>query len=329
MDAARSWVASRATAWSALTLRVTELRQQRRTTVEDALHAVETYRTLARDLASARHLLPGTRLTGGLQALYAQLHEVVSRKPRGGRAAWLNMFRTEIPLIVSGLRTRIGWITTLFVISAAVGWWVVSTYPELVSLIASDQMIQNVEEGKLWTDDLLNVTPSSILSVQIFSNNIAVSVFAICAGFFFGLGTFYIIATNGLMLGGIFAFAHQHGLATRLFEFIAAHGFVELSVICIAGAIGAAVGESLIRPTQPTRRESFQRCVQGVAPLILLCALLLVGAGLIEGFISPNPTFPMISRIAVGLCYWFLMIMALNGRLFGRHPMIARSTAPH
>jgi uncharacterized membrane protein SpoIIM required for sporulation len=239
------------------------------------------------------------------------------------------MLRTEIPQIVAGLRSRIAWISALFVISVAVGWWVVSTYPELISLVASDQMIQNVEDGKLWTDDLLNVTPSSILSVRIFSNNIAVSVFAICAGFFFGLGTFYIIATNGLMLGGIFAFTHQHGMATRLFEFIAAHGFVELSVICIAGSIGAAVGESLIRPTHPTRRESFQRCVQGVAPLILLCALLLVGAGLIEGFISPNPTYPMISRVAIGLCYWVLMVTALNGRLFGRRrPVNAPSTAP-
>ncbi len=316
MDAARTWISSRVAAWTGLADRIADLRRRRNVSVDEALHSVEGYRSLARDLASARRLLPGTRVTASLQSLYLQLHELIRRKPHGGRAALLDMLRTDIPRTVSGLRQRIAWIVALFVMSAAAGWWLISTFPELVSLIASDHMIQSVEKGKLWTDDILNVAPSSLLSVRIFSNNIAVSVFAICAGFFFGIGTFYIIFTNGLMLGGAFAFTHQHGLAGRLFEFIVAHGMVELSVICIAGAIGAALGESLIRPTHPTRRESFQRCMHAMAPLVLLCALLLVGAGLIEGFISPNPTFPLSSRVVIGVCYWSLMVMALTGRPF-------------
>jgi uncharacterized membrane protein SpoIIM required for sporulation len=318
MNAARAWVATRATAWSNLRQKIADLRQRRNLTIDEALHCVEDYRSLARDLASARRLLPGTRVTDGLEAQYAQLHEMIRHKPHGGRAAWLTMFRTEIPLVVTGLRSRITWVTALFVLSAAAGWWLINSFPELISLIASEQMIQKVEDGKLWTDDLLNITPSSLLSLQIFSNNIAVSIFAVCAGFLFGLGTFYIIATNGLMLGAIFAFTHQHGLAGRLFEFVIAHGLAELSVICIAGAIGAAIGDSLIRPTHASRRESFQHCMHRMGPLLLLCALLLIGAGLIEGFVSPDPTFPLVSRLVIGVSYWVLMAMALNGRLFGR-----------
>lgn len=318
MDATRAWVAMRTSAWSAVTQAIAGLRQRRSITIDEALHSVESYRSLARDLASARRLLPGTRVTAGLEALYAQLHEMIRRKPHGGRPALATMFRTEIPRTVRALRSRIAWIAALFVLSAAAGWWLISAFPELVSLIASDGMIRSVENGRLWTDDILNIAPSSLLSIRIFSNNIAVSVFAICAGFFFGIGTFYIIATNGLMLGGVFAFTHQHGLADRLFSFVIAHGMVELSVICIAGAIGAALGDALIRPTLPTRRESFQQCMQDMGPLILLCSLLLVGAGLIEGFVSPNATYPMLSRVVIGVSYWVLMVMALNGRLFGR-----------
>lgn len=317
MNAAHAWVTRRAAAWGQLRQQVDAQQRQRTTSVDDALHVVESYRSVARDLASSRHLLPGTRVTAGLEALYAQLHQMIRRKPRGGRAAWLAMFRTQVPVIVSGLRGHIAWVSLLFVLSAAAGWWLVGTFPELVRLFASEQMIQTVEAGNLWTDDLLNVLPSSLLSVRIFSNNIAVSVVAICAGFLFGLGTFCIIATNGLMLGGVFAFTHQHGLAGRLFEFVVAHGLVELSVICICGAIGAAIGDSLIRPTHPSRRESFQRCMQHVGPLILLCALLLVAAGLIEGFVSPDPVFPLASRVVIGVSAWVLMVMALNGRLFG------------
>lgn len=326
MDSTRAWVTSRTPHWSAVTHRLGELRQRRRIDVDDALHAVESYRSMARDLAGARRQLPGNRVTAGLESAYAQLHEVIRRRPRGGLAALLDVFRYDIPRAVGQLRNRITWIALLFILCGAAGWWLVSTYPELAGLIASDGMIRTVEAGRLWTDDILNIAPSSLLSMRIFSNNIAVSIFAICAGFLFGIGTFYIIAINGLMIGGIFAFTHQYDLAGRLFNFVIAHGMVELSVICIAGAIGAALGESLIRPTRPTRGESFRLCVQMVAPLVLLCALLLVGAGLIEGFVSPNPTFPLASRIVIGACSWVIMILALSGRLFGQPRPPARST---
>ena len=115
-----------------------------------------------------------------------------------------------------------------------------------------------MERGELWTDGLLNVTPSAVLSVSILTNNIVVSLFAFCSGVIFGLGTFYLIGMNGLSLGAIFAFTGQHGLAGRLFDFVVAHGCVELSCICIAGAAGAYIGEALIRPGEHTRSEAFR-----------------------------------------------------------------------
>jgi len=49
----------------------------------------------------------------------------------------------------------------------------------------------------------------------------------------------------------------------------------------------------------------------------LLCPLILVVSGFIEGFISPDPTFPLFSRVVIGVSAWVLMWMALTGRLFG------------
>jgi hypothetical protein len=51
--------------------------------------------------------------------------------------------------------------------------------------------------------------------------------------------------------------------------------------------------------------------------LILACALLLVGSGLIEGYVSPNPVFPLWTRLAIGVSYWLFMIVLLTGWLFG------------
>jgi uncharacterized membrane protein SpoIIM required for sporulation len=118
------------------------------------------------------------------------------------------------------------------------------------------------------------------------------------------------------MLGGTFAFVYQHGLAGALFTFIIAHGPVELSVICVAGATGVALGESIVHPTAGTRRDSFEAAAHRLAPVLLLCAALLVGSGFIEGFVSPDPRFPLGSRLTVGIGYWFIMWAVMSGRLF-------------
>jgi uncharacterized membrane protein SpoIIM required for sporulation len=313
----RRWIVARAGSWRALVQSVASLRAARRASIEESLSALEAYRGLARDLATARRVAPNSRTSAGLEALYTQLHALINRKPRGGMAGFLALLRLDIPLAARELRNRILGMAALMALSALAGWWLVTTFPTLISLFASDSMIDQVEQGHLWTQGLINIVPSSVLSVGILANNIVVSVLAFCSGIFFGLGTLYLVATNGLMLGAAFAFVHQHKLARALFEFIIAHGPVELSVICIAGAAGVALGESIIRPTV-SRRDSFEACAHRVGPLLLLCAALLVGCGFIEGFVSPDPSFPMASRIIIGVGYWLVMLGLMSGRVLQR-----------
>ena len=185
--------------------------------------------------------------------------------------------------------------------------------PDLVAAFASAEMIEGVEAGALWTDHLLNVAPSSLLSVGIFTNNISVAFLSIAIGVLFGLGTIYIIGLNGLMLGAIFAFTAQHDMAGRLFSFVAAHGFVELSAIVLCGAAGFALGEALARPGLQTRRQAFRRAAGEASRVGLVCAVFLIGAGLIEGYISPDPDFPLAVRLLVGLGYQVLFLWTLAG----------------
>lgn len=312
-----AWLATRVEVWRGLTPTLQSLERKQEHTAAEALRAIELYRSLGRDLSIARRILPLSRVTRSLEQHYARLHAILYRKPHDWRASTRTLFRDEIPAVVRELRGPIQWVSLLFALSAGAGWWLIATYPELISLLASEKMINGVEQGRLWTEGLLNVVPSSVLSVGILANNIAVSLMAFCVGIFFGLGTFYIIALNGLMLGGIFAFTHRHGMAGELLKFVTAHGFVELSVICLAGAAGVMLGESLIRPTHATRRESFQEATAKTSRLLLLCALLLIGCGFIEGYLSPDPDFPMVNRVIVGFGYWLVMLAALTGRLFG------------
>jgi uncharacterized membrane protein SpoIIM required for sporulation len=309
-----AWLNARMPLWNALSSQAQTLQHRPARSVAEALALVDGYRSVGRDLSVAQSLNPGSRTAAGLKALQYRLHGVIHRHPPAGwRGVWERV-RDGVPAAVREIAGKIVWTVVLMAASALAGWCLISSFPALISLVASDAMIEHVESGTLWTDGLINVTPSSLLSAQILSNNIVVSLFAVCSGVLFGLGTFYLIGLNGFMLGAIFAFVHQHGLGQRLFTFIIAHGMVELSVICIAGAMGAAIGDALIRPTRASRRESFHSCVTRLAPLMAFCAVLLIGSGAIEGFISPDPAYPLWSRVTIGSLYWLLMVLGLSGR---------------
>jgi uncharacterized membrane protein SpoIIM required for sporulation len=310
-----SWLAQRAAVWSRLRDSLPTWRRGRLSR-QDALRALDAYRVLARDVASARKALPGNPITIALETMYASLHAIVNREPRHTLASIRHLYAVEIPATVQELKPKIVGVWLLFALSTAAGWWLIHTWPTLVNLVASRDMIEHVQRGELWTDGILNVTPSSVLSVRIFTNNIVVTIFACVAGIFYGLGTFYVIANNGLMLGAVFAYTRDYGLDGDLLKFIFAHGTVELSLICLGGAAGVALGESLIRPKLASRRESLEQCAAKIAHLFAALIPLLVICGLIEGFVSPDSSIGWPVRLVIGLANLALMLAVLSGRFF-------------
>ena len=307
------WLQGRLPQWQRMEALLKRQRGRKDESSDEALEFVNGYRSLSRDVSLARHVLGGSRITTYLESLLVQAHDTIQRRHMPLHRQLLGLLRDEIPAVVRELIGPILYSLVIFVLAALVGWWLVDTYPEMVSLVASEEMIRNVQQGTLWTDDLLNVTPSSLLSIGILTNNIMVTFFAFALGIFYGLGTLYIMGLNGLMLGGVFAFTHQYSMADRLFEFVVAHGMVELSVIVLAGAAGMKLGEALIRPGQQTRVGAFQQAVSKAGKLIALGVPLLIIAGFIEGYISPNPGYDLATRITVGSVYWIIMLLLLTG----------------
>jgi uncharacterized membrane protein SpoIIM required for sporulation/uncharacterized RDD family membrane protein YckC len=307
--------AARQAALHSMRERAAQLGRRRGSDVRDALAVVEDYRTAARELGSARG---GAVNDEFLEATYADLHDLVHRPARRGWLVLWSLLRDQVPAAMHAMRLHLLAVTLLFVISGVTGFWLIYSYPDLIALFASPQLIATVERGELWTEGLLNVTPSAVLSVSILTNNIVVSLFAFCSGIIFGLGTFYLIGLNGISLGAIFAFTGQHGLAGRLFDFVVAHGCVELSCICIAGAAGSFLGEALIRPGTHTRSEAFRLAARDGVRVLAVVTLLLFVCGFIEGYVSPDPEVPRWARVTIGVGYFLFMISLLRGYVFGR-----------
>ncbi|MGR9052696.1 MAG: stage II sporulation protein M, partial [Gammaproteobacteria bacterium] len=172
---------------------------------ENARKLVVGFRALIGDLAMARKHLPNSPISRYLESLFIRAHEVVYRPPKRYRQRLQDLYCREIPMLMHDMQAALVFTLQVFLLSIAVGWLLVFHNPELVALFASSEMINHVESGRLWTDDMLNIMPSSILSFGIIANNATVSLFAFALGALYGLGTLYVIVLNGVMLGGIFA----------------------------------------------------------------------------------------------------------------------------
>lgn len=319
------WLRARASGWTRLGTRLDQVRRKQPIPVTDALELATEYRRIGHDLSLAQEMNAPQSTLRYLANLYAGLHQALSEPGTRPWQDFRRMLREDVPASMQALRGRLAWICLLLFGAAGAGWVLIAANPALISLAASPAMISDVENGRLWTDGLLSVTPPAFLSASIFTNNIVVALTACCAGVLYGLGTFYIIGFNGFMLGAMFAFVGQHHMAGRLFEFIVAHGIVELSTIVVSGAAGMALGEALIRPGLQSRRLAFEGAARSTAGVMLVCIVFLVGAGIIEGYVSPNPAFSLAARIAIGTAYMLLFVAVMTGKAWRRRPTTANA----
>jgi uncharacterized membrane protein SpoIIM required for sporulation len=172
----------------------------------------------------------------------------------------------------------------------AAGWLLP---PELQSLLPG------LEDKTLWTD--IPVSERPYASTFIMQNNIQVSVIAFGGGILAGIPTAWILLFNGLILGGLSGLTANYGLAFGLWTFVIGHGVIELSVIFMAGGAGLSLGWAILRPGLLSRRDALMLAARKTVILIMGGVLLLIVAGLIEGFISPAEGLPWPVKWLVGI----------------------------
>lgn len=311
-DAFGTWLSARREQWLRLSL-LTQSRKQDLGLAE-AREVLAGYRGVARDLSLARRALPNSTLHRSLEALYNDTHQALThQRSRPLQELW-RLFAHQVPTATRALAGEIAFTTGLFVLTTIAGFFLVYAFPETGQWFLSEQMLRQVQNRTLWTDGLLNVMPSSLLAFDITQNNITVALTVFALGLLYGLGTLYIIILNGLMLGAVFGYTVPFAMALPLFRFIVAHGLVELTVICLSAAAGLALGRALARPGIDGRIASLRRSATQAGALAAVCVPFLIGCGVIEGYISPNPEFSLNFRISVGVVWIALLLAVLDGR---------------
>lgn len=129
-------------------------------------------------------------------------------------------------------------------------------------------------------------------SAKIMTNNIEVSFKAFAFGFTAGIGTTLVLFYNGVLVGVLAAIFLRHGMSLYFWALILPHGVIELFAIFVAGAAGFVIAQALVNPGIYGLKESLRREGKDAVLMVLGCVPMLVVAGLIEGFITPQMAIP-------------------------------------
>jgi len=207
-------------------------------------------------------------------------------------------FSAEFPRLFRGAGLFILTAFLLFALPAAAGYLVVSSSPSVGEQFLPQQLTRGVRAGHLWTEVLAEM-PSSVSSSLLMTHNIQVAILAFAGGILLGTLTAYVLVLNGLSFGVLFGYTRAYGLAGDLAAFVSPHGYVELTVVFIAGGAGLQMAWRIVNPGLLSRRDSLGIAARRAVLLLVGALPLLVVAGLLEGFVSPS-ALPRELKLAIG-----------------------------
>lgn len=298
-----TFVERRAPAWTRLDalLRSAGRRGLRRLAPGEVEELGLLYRATSADLAYARGREADPSLLVYLNRLVARAHAYVygaTLETGGARAA--RFYRETFPRELRRSLAYVAICAALTVVSAVVAYAVIGSHPADAYALLPNQIVPDAIHKSLHDSNFgfdRNFSPA--ISASIIANNVRVAIVAFAGSITFGALTLYIIVQNGLMLGGLGALYTQAGFGYDFWATIAPHGVIELCAIQIAGGAGLLIAAGAIAPGRLRCRDAIVANARRAGTLVLGVASMLVVAGTIEGFISPQ-RWPANDRIAIG-----------------------------
>jgi uncharacterized membrane protein SpoIIM required for sporulation len=260
------------------------------------------YRATTSDLAYAGSREFDPALVAYLNRLSARAHAFVyGQAAQSGGARITTFYARTFPNEFRRSLPYVGVCTALTVAAAVTSYVVIRLHPAdayslLPSAIVPGHIAKSLHDSNFAFDS--NVAP--LMSALIISNNVKIALLAVAGSVTLGIETLFIIATNGLMLGGLGALFANAGFGYDFWATIAPHGVIELSAVQIAGAAGLLIAAAVVFPGRLRRRDALVANARRAGTLIVGVASMLVVAGGIEAFVSPRRWAPE-ARIGVGL----------------------------
>lgn len=149
----------------------------------------------------------------------------------------------------------------------------------------------------------------------LMTNNIRVSLLTLALGMTWGIGTIIVLFKNMVGLGAIGVDYIMAGQTEFLLGWLMPHGVIEIPAILIAAQGGFVLAGALLgRGQRAPLGQRMRAAVPDVVTLIGGVALMLIWAGIVEGFLSQyhEPVVPYWVKIAFGTVELALLVLFLT-----------------
>lgn len=282
---------------------------ERRRTLDpgEVLDLASLYRAATADLAFARRRFPTDPATAALERLVADARSAVYAGS-GRREGVVGFFRDTYWALIFERRRALGLAAVLLLVPGVAGaLWAAIDPASLVGVLPAEFLWVTSAES---TDQGYGTAGLIGFSTYVLTNNIRVTLTAFALGITYGIGTGWILAQNGVILGALTGLAVSAGNGKVFVAAVAAHGILEVSCIVVGGASGLSLGRAILRPGPRTRRESLGAEAVVAVQLVLGTSCWLIIAGFVEGFASRTglswvPT--TVIGVALGGVFWALV----------------------
>jgi len=277
------------------------LKRGGRLTSEQARELVALHERVSADLSLTAELDAAQK--AALQNLVSRsFNEIYGVLPfyRRPPFEFLRRFFLDTPRILYRYRVQLNLVIAVMFIAALAGAAAVLAGDETSPrLMLGPGLVQQFQETvasdgswALAADIPPRMRPAA--GATIILNNSIIAVMSFLVGLLLAYGTLVVVLKNGYMLGYIAAlytvtgaYAGKPELGWYFWAGVLPHGVLEIPAIALSATAGLALGASWLFPGRRTRARALAETAREVFQLVLAAVMLLVIAGLIEGFITP------------------------------------------
>jgi uncharacterized membrane protein SpoIIM required for sporulation len=270
------------------------------------------YRQIAADLATVREDAGSVRFATYLNQLLARAHNTIYSAHRPRTSGIFHFYRTTFPQTFRENASYCLAALLLFIVTGVIGASLTLRDPDFKLKVLGSEMVDTIDRHEMWTHSIVGIKP--LASSAIMTNNISVAFMTFASGILGGVGTIYMIAFNGLLIGVVGAACGMAGMSVPLWSFVAPHGVLELPAIFIAGGAGLRLGRGLLFPGFLPRRDSLSLAGGEAVKLVLGCIPMLIVAGVIEAFISPTELAISMKFALAAALFTMLTLYLMSGK---------------
>lgn len=305
-----------------------ERNRLRRISDDDLLALPVLYRQAASSLAVARETSLDAATLTYLESLVRRAWFQVYG-PRTSLGTWLRRFLAGgWSAAVRAIGLEIAIALGVMLAGTAVGWLLVAGDPDWFYALVGGEMAGGRGPGagrEALAETLRGVDSGeglTLFATYLFSNNTGVAVFAFALGFAFGIPSLLLLVYNMAALGAMLWVFADAGLGWEFAAWLSIHGTTELTAILLGGAAGLHVGRSMAFPGDRSVLAAAAAAGRRAAQVMAGVVLMLVCAGLLEGYGRQLVVEP-VARAAIGgamLLFWLAYFALVRGRPVAAEP---------